>query len=1226
MNTPMPTPPPPPPPPRPTGPPQRPPLPPPVAARAEATFNSALQRTANERPAYLAEACADDDALHAEVMALLKAHDAAGSFMRSDAPLSAEVEEQLARLKPEEEGECIGLYKLREQIGEGGFGTVWVADQEKPVRRRVALKIIKLGMDTKEVIARFEQERQALAMMDHANIAKVLDAGATQWGRPYFVMELVRGIKITDYCDQQQLSTAERIALFIRVCQAVQHAHQKGIIHRDLKPSNILVTINDGEAVPKVIDFGVAKATQGRLSERTVYTQFQQMIGTPLYMSPEQAEMTSLDIDTRSDIYSLGVLLYELLTGHTPIEQETLARVGLDEIRRVIREVDPPRPSTRVKSMEHAELTSAARQRHMDASKLTSALRGDLDWIVMKALEKNRNRRYDTANGLAMDLLRHMQSEPVLARPPSFGYKAGKFIRKHRGPVVAAAAVVLALIAGLIASTLLYFDKKAAWASESRQKALAETEANKSQQVARFLQDILKGVGPQVALGQDARLLRKIMDDTAERVGKDLKEQPATEAFVRETLGEVYFDLGQLKKSEEMFGEALRLNAIAGGTTRDPMAARILIGLGHTLTEADLLPEAEKAYREALALNRSLYGELHEGMAKSLYGLGEVALNRADLEAARRHMSESLDQWKRLGKEQSPEAALTLNDLGLVLIKLGNPADAETLFAESLAIRRKMTGEKSPQVAESHGNLGLAQWYLGRLKEAGATQRKALALKTELLPETHPDVGAALNNLSLVLRDSGELDEAEAVQRRLLDLVKKSGLLDTHRNAIQSRNNLAVILRRRGAQSGDLDTLRAALQINPTDPLTADAIATVLTKPLIPILSDQQWSAAAWRSTRIQPDSNWMAPDFKDDAWTSGSAPHGSPTFFPRKPNTPITSHPDLWLRREFIVSDPTAEKLLLRINRNQDARIFLNGVPAAPAADWSDTYLLMPCTVPLKRGRNLLAVHCQDADGDAPIDVRILATTDASLGRKEFIKEFGVMIDAQSSRADLYAGRASAHARLGQWADAAADLTAAIRLSEKTPAYWHQLTALLLKMEDQSGYQRRRQAALQLFAKPDGPDVAGEISRLALLSPARGAELEAAVKLAEIAGTADYPQGLTSRQVAKGLAEYRNGQFESAIDWMGKALATAAQKDLPGWNHERERNRTATAWLVQAMAHRQLGQTKKADEALSTAADLMDHQFPKVESGDLGREWADLLFASILRREAEAEAHDAGK
>ncbi len=400
-------------------------------ARAEEVFNGVVALPESEREGFLASECNGDNRLRERVQVLLAAHSDESDFL-DEPQITPEIEAELARLKPEEGGEMIGPYKLREQIGEGGFGTVWVADQEKPVRRRVALKIIKLGMDTKEVIARFEQERQALAMMDHANIAKVLDAGATQYGRPFFVMELVRGVKITDYCDDQQLTTQERIELFITVCQAVQHAHQKGIIHRDLKPSNILVTINDGEAVPKVIDFGVAKATQGRLTDATVYTQFQQMIGTPLYMSPEQAELTSLDIDTRSDIYALGVLLYELLTGHTPIEQDTVARIGMDELRRMIREVDPPRPSLRVKTLDGAELTTAAKRRHTDPARLPGTLKGDIDWIVMKCLEKDRKRRYDTANGLALDLQRHLKNEVVIARPPTAAYLLSKLIRRNK--------------------------------------------------------------------------------------------------------------------------------------------------------------------------------------------------------------------------------------------------------------------------------------------------------------------------------------------------------------------------------------------------------------------------------------------------------------------------------------------------------------------------------------------------------------------------------------------------------------------------------------------------------------------------------------------------------------------------------------------------------------------------------------------------------------------------
>jgi eukaryotic-like serine/threonine-protein kinase len=414
---------------------------------AKALFIRALDLPELERAGFLMEACGTNAELHLEVQRLLV--DAA----RADALFGDTAGETLvsatpATLSTEGEGDRIGPYKLLQQIGEGGFGTVWMAEQDKPVRRRVALKIIKLGMDTKEVVARFEQERQALAMMDHSNIARVYDAGATALGRPFFVMELVRGVKITDFCDDQGLSNEERIGLFIEVCQAVQHAHQKGIIHRDLKPSNILVTVNDGKAVPKVIDFGVAKATQGRLTDGTLFTQFEQMIGTPLYMSPEQAEMTSLDVDTRSDIYSLGVLLYELLTGRTPIDMASMAKAGMGEIRRLIREADPPRPSQRLRTLDGNELTTAAKRRHTEAGKLPGTLRGDVDWIVMKCLEKDRQRRYDTANGLALDLQRHLKNEVITARPPTTTYLLGKLIRRNRAAFAAGAAIVVSLVIG----------------------------------------------------------------------------------------------------------------------------------------------------------------------------------------------------------------------------------------------------------------------------------------------------------------------------------------------------------------------------------------------------------------------------------------------------------------------------------------------------------------------------------------------------------------------------------------------------------------------------------------------------------------------------------------------------------------------------------------------------------------------------------------------------------
>jgi serine/threonine protein kinase len=452
-----------------------------VSRTAEALFYEALELTPADRTAFLRVACGGDDSLHAEVEAYLLEYGKAGNFLEAHA-VSIETTAEIVRVKPEEAGDRIGCYKLLEQIGEGGFGRVWVAEQEKPLRRRVALKIVKLGMDTKDVIARFEQERQALAMMEHQNIAKVLDAGATPTGRPFFVMELVRGVKITDYCDEAQLPTVERLKLFMQVCSAVQHAHQKGVIHRDLKPSNILVTLHDGVPVPKVIDFGVAKATQQqRFTDLTIYTQFQQMIGTPLYMAPEQAELSGLNVDTRSDIYSLGVLLYELLTGRTPFDPEKLLKAGYDEMRRVIREEEPQKPSTCVSTMAHDLRKNVARRRGSEEAKLIHSIRGDLDWIVMKSLEKDRNRRYDTATSLAHDIERHLANEPVQARPPTATYRLRRFAQRNRIAVGAGGAVALVIVCGLVLST-------SSFVRERHQRKLADdakSAADQQRQTAR---------------------------------------------------------------------------------------------------------------------------------------------------------------------------------------------------------------------------------------------------------------------------------------------------------------------------------------------------------------------------------------------------------------------------------------------------------------------------------------------------------------------------------------------------------------------------------------------------------------------------------------------------------------------------------------------------------------------------------------------------------------------
>jgi serine/threonine protein kinase len=431
----------------------------------------ALEMTTPEaRAAYLQGACGRDVALRRNVDELLKEHFSNDSLLAGSA-----LEEKRAAVAEstvdEAPAQMIGRYKLLEKIGEGGFGEVWMAEQREPVKRRVALKIIKLGMDSRQIVARFEAERQALAMMDHPNIAKVFDGGATESGRPYFVMELVRGIKITEYCDQNQLPTLDRLKLFILVCQAIQHAHQKGVIHRDIKPSNILVTLHDGVPVPKVIDFGIAKATRGELTDKTVFTQFQQFMGTPAYISPEQAEMSGLDIDTRADIYSLGVLLYELLVGQTPFDAKEMMQGGLDALRQIIREKKPLRPSTKLNTLQGEARTTAAKRRQTDVGKLMHQLRGDLDWIVMKCLEKDRARRYETANGLAMDIQRHLSCEPVLARPPSQLYEFQKTVRRHKFGFAAAAAIILVLALGI---TLTTWQAVRATNAEQVQKAQAE--------------------------------------------------------------------------------------------------------------------------------------------------------------------------------------------------------------------------------------------------------------------------------------------------------------------------------------------------------------------------------------------------------------------------------------------------------------------------------------------------------------------------------------------------------------------------------------------------------------------------------------------------------------------------------------------------------------------------------------------------------------------------------
>jgi serine/threonine protein kinase len=705
------------------------------ANREKEIFEQAVELASpDERSRHAREACGGDADLLARVQTLLRAYDQLGGFMEGGMGAEATVTLPSAA-GPERTGTVIGRYKLLQKIGEGGCGTVYMAEQEVPVRRRVALKVIKLGMDTKEVIARFEAERQALAMMDHPNIARVLDAGATDAGRPYFVMELVRGIKITEYCDQNNLPTNERLGLFTQVCHAVQHAHQKGIIHRDIKPSNILVTLHDGIPVPKVIDFGIAKAAQGRLTDRTLFTAFEQFIGTPAYMSPEQAEMSSLDIDTRSDIYSLGVLLYELLTGRTPFEAAELLQAGLDEMRRQIREVEPQRPSARLRTMASNTLTTTALHRRTDAPRLITLVHGDLDWIVMRCLEKDRTRRYETATSLAQDIRNHLENEPVSAHSPSAAYRFRKLFRRHRVAFAAGTVIMASLVGGIVVSTLAYFNEKAAHqfaveaavqqqrAIESKQEsrinygnAIKEAHANeekaaveaaRSAYAVRIMNAMVAGTLTERVAPEDKAQLMQVLGPSADKLEKDPSVALEAKQELCDTLGDAFMRLGEYPRAERMFRKVLEIRQQTGGIA-SPAAAAALDKLVESLRRQGKESEAEQVRHDAESA-RADYIKSEEWV-KSLRSLAGKDIEQGQYASAEQRVREVMAvEAGRLNQHYDPSD--DIGKMARIRFEAGDLAGARQLATQWIS------SERGARLWENAGTLG----FLMRLPDTYRT-------------------------------------------------------------------------------------------------------------------------------------------------------------------------------------------------------------------------------------------------------------------------------------------------------------------------------------------------------------------------------------------------------------------------------------------------------------------------------------------------------------------------
>ncbi len=714
----------------------------------------------------------------------------------------------------------IGRYQLLQKLGEGGMGQVWLAEQTAPVRRQVALKLIRAGMYDDSVLQRFQSERQSLAIMDHPSIAKVFDAGATPEGQPYFVMEYVPGQPITGYCDQKKLKIRERLGLFIKVCEGVQHAHQKAIIHRDLKPANILVVEVDGKPTPRIIDFGIAKVTSQQSASETLFTQAGAMMGTPGYMSPEQADPSIPDVDTRTDVYSLGVVLYDLLTGSLPFDPKKWQKQPFHEVLRQLREDDPPRPSTKV-SVEKESSTVTAAVRSTEPRQLVSLLRGDLDWITMKALEKDRARRYGTPSELAADIGRYLRNEPVVARPASTAYRVQKYVRRHRVSVAVAAGLVL-LLAGFAVM-------------QAVQVRRITRERDRANRITDFMTGMFKVSDPSEARGNSVTA-REVLDKASKDIDTALVKDPELQAQMMYTMGSVYDGLGLYSRSQSLLERSVEIQRRVLGS-KHPDTLRSMRLLGWTLQREGTYAEAEKLQRATLDIQRRVLGPEHAETLQSMNDLAWTLVGEGHFAEAEKLQRVTLDIRRRVLGAEHPDSLASMADLAQSLQSEGRTAEAETLYRKTLEIDRRVLGPSHPQTLTSMNNLAATLEGEGRLAEAEKLYRETLEIDRRVRGREHPDTLITMYNLAMTLNGEGRYAEAEKLCRETLEIDRRV-LGPDHPNTLASMTNLAVNLQHEGRYAEAEKLYREALDVehrvlgreHPETLWTLELLATVLSR------------------------------------------------------------------------------------------------------------------------------------------------------------------------------------------------------------------------------------------------------------------------------------------------------------------------------------------------------------------------------------------------------------